>query len=316
MEPVLIAGLAFLTVTSVIITLWWVVASQRELRVRLTSAGKTSADSGPITVRSATLDQFPLMEKLAAAFPWMQRLERLTEQAGWPGSLGRVLGLIVVFAVIGGVVGTVRMGNLIWGILWAAVAGMLPLLYLWYLRKKGLEKFSEQFPEALDMMTRSLRTGYAVGASFQMVAEDMPDPVASEFRRVFEQMALGRPTVEALQEMYERVETEDVRFFYVAVSIQREVGGNLAEILEKLSEVVRERYKLLAFARVLSAQQMASAYCVSASPLVAAFALSFTSPGWFDPMWTWPPGKFVLLGAAVWMAIGFFVLKRIADIKV
>jgi tight adherence protein B len=316
MGPVLIAGLTFLTVASVILALWWVLASQRELRVRLTPAGETAVDSRPTPLGSAILGRFPLMEQLVAVFPWIQRLEQLTEQAGWTGGSGRALGLIAVSAAIGGVIGAVRMGNVIWGILWAVVAGTVPVLYLRYLRHKRLEKFSEQFPEALDMMTRSLRTGYAVGASFQMVAEEMPDPVASEFRRVFEQMALGRPTTEALQEMYDRVKTEDVRFFYVAVSIQREVGGNLAEILDKLSEVVRERYKLLAFARVLSAQQMVSAYCISASPFVAALALTFGSPGWFDPLWAWPPGKYVLLGVGVWMAIGFFVLRRIANIKV
>jgi tight adherence protein B len=256
------------------------------------------------------------MQWITAVFPVMRQLERLTEQAGWPGKSGRALGLIVSFAAAGGVIGAVRMDHWGWGILWAVVMGVLPVLYLRFLRHKRLEKFSEQFPEALDMMTRALRTGYAVGASFQMIAEEMPDPVASEFKRVFEQISLGRPMTEALHEMHDRVKTEDVRFFYVAVSIQREVGGNLAEILEKLAEVVRERFKLLAFARVLTAQQRASAYCVGASPFLAALALSFGSPGWFDPVWIWPYGRLVLLGGFMWMGIGFFVLRRIANITV
>jgi tight adherence protein B len=193
---------------------------------------------------------------------------------------------------------------------------MLPVLYLQSLRRKRLAKFSEQFPEALDMMTRALRTGYAVGPAFQLVAEDMPEPVATEFKRVFEQMALGRPTTEALKEMHDRVNTEDVRFFYVAVGIQREVGGNLAEILEKLAEVVRERYKLLAIASVLSAQQRMSAYCVGASPFVAALTLNLMRPGWFDPMWAWSYGIYVVLGGVAWMGVGFLILKRIANITV
>jgi tight adherence protein B len=257
-----------------------------------------------------------LVGQLAAALPWIRQLERLTEQAGWAGKADRALWLIVIFAAIGGVIGGIRMGGWIWGILWAVVAGTLPVLYLRFLRQKRLEKFSEQFPDALDMMTRALRTGYAVGPAFLMVAEEMPEPVASEFKRAFEELSLGRPTTEVLKAMYDRMGTEDVRFFYVAIGIQREVGGNLAEILEKLSEVVRERFKLLAFAEVLSSQQRAAAYCVAASPFVAALALSFGSPTWFDPVWAWPYGKFVLLGALAMMVTGFFVLRRMANITV
>jgi tight adherence protein B len=240
----------------------------------------------------------------------------LTEQAGWKGRSGLALGLIALFASVGGVLGAIRTNHWVGGIICAVVAGMLPILHLRYRRQKRLERFSEQFPEALDMLTRALRTGYAVGASFQLVAEEMPDPVGSEFRRVFDQIALGRPTVEALQEMHDRIKTEDVRFFHVAVGIQREVGGNLAEILEKLAEVVRERYKLLAFAQTLSAQQRASAYCVAASPFVVALLLTLTSPGWFDPMWEWRYGMHVALGALGMQLAGFLVLRRIANITV
>jgi tight adherence protein B len=314
MGPVLLAGLSFLTVTGVIIALWWLVASERGLQTRL-AQGQATADSLNVS-QAAVFDRFPFLEQMGAVFPWVRQLERLTEQAGWEGKTGRALWLIVLFAVIGGVIGAARMGHWIFGILGAVAAGMLPIFYLHHLRHKRLEKFSEQFPEALDMMTRALRTGYAVGASFQMVAEEMLDPVASEFRRVFDQISLGRPTAETLQELYDRMKTEDVRFFYVAVSIQREVGGNLAEILEKLAEVVRERYKLLAFARVLTAQQRAAAWCVGASPFVAALALAFFSPTWFEPMWTWQYGKLVLLGGFGMMVAGFLVLRRIADIRV
>ncbi len=316
MGPVLIAGLTFLTVAGVILALWWAFASERALRARLAPPGQTIAGSPPTLFQTAVSDRFPVMEQITAALPWIRNLERLTQQAGWEGKSGLALWLIVLFAVIGGVIGAARMGHWVWGILLGAVAGILPVLYLRFLREKRLEKFSEQFPEALDMMTRALRTGYAVGASFQMVAEEMPDPVASEFKRIFEQISLGRPTTEALQELYDRMKTEDVRFFYVAISIQREVGGNLAEIMEKLSEVIRERYKLLAYARVLSAQQKAAAYCIGASPFVAAIALAFLSPKWFDPMWTWPYGKYVLLGALGMMVAGYLVLRRIADIKI
>jgi tight adherence protein B len=315
MGPVLIAGLGFLTVVSVILGLWWAFASERALRARLARTGEAAYDAPETILRRGAVGRSTALDQLAAVFPWIRRLGQLVEHAGWEGKLGRALALIALCAAIGGIIGTARMG-LGWGLALAVSAGMLPVLYLRSLRKKRREKFSEQLPEALDMMTRSLRTGYAVGPAFQLVADEMPDPVATEFRRVFEQMALGRPTTEALREMHDRLNTEDVRFFYVAVGIQREVGGNLAEILEKLATVVRERYKLLAFADVLSAQQRLSAYCVGASPFVAALAMNFVRPGWFDTVWSWPPGPYVLVGGLVWMAIGFLILRRIANITV
>ncbi len=316
MSLILITGLTFVTVGAFALAVAAVVNARAQVRTRLAPAVPTTGVAAPSVIRQDHRRRFGLLPKLATKLQLTQSLDRLTEQAGWKGKSGRALGLIVLFASVGGVVGALRTNHWVGGIICGMVAGLLPILHLRYRRQKRLEKFSEQFPEALDMLTRALRTGYAVGASFQLVAEEMPDPVGSEFRRVFDQISLGRPTVEALQEMYDRIKTEDVRFFYVAVGIQREVGGNLAEILEKLADVVRERYKLLAFAQTLSAQQRASAYCVAASPFVVALLLSLTSPGWFDPMWEWRYGMHVALGALGMQVVGFLVLRRIANITV
>ncbi len=316
MSLILITALTFVTAGAFALAVAAVVNARAQVRTRLAPAVPTTGVAAPSVIRQDHRRRFGLLPQLATKLQLTQSLDGLTEQAGWKGRSGRALGLIALFASVGGVVGAFRTNHWVGGIICAMVAGLLPILHLRYRRQKRIEKFSEQFPEALDMLTRALRTGYAVGASFQLVAEEMPDPVGSEFRRVFDQISLGRPTVEALQEMYERIKTEDVRFFYVAVGIQREVGGNLAEILEKLAEVVRERYKLLAFAQTLSAQQRASAYCVAASPFVVALLLSLTSPGWFDPMWEWRYGIHVALGALGMQLVGFLVLRRIANITV
>ncbi len=316
MSLILITGLTFVTVGAIALAIAAIVNARAQVRTRLAPAVPKTGVAAPSVIRQDHRSRFGWLPQVATKLQLMQSLDRLTEQAGWKGRSGLALGLIALFASVGGVLGAIRTNHWVGGIICAVVAGMLPILHLRYRRQKRLERFSEQFPEALDMLTRALRTGYAVGASFQLVAEEMPDPVGSEFRRVFDQISLGRPTVEALQEMYDRVKTEDVRFFYVAVGIQREVGGNLAEILEKLAEVVRERYKLLAFAHTLSAQQRASAYCVAASPFVVALLLMLTSPGWFDPMWEWRYGMHVALGALGMQVAGFLVLRRIANITV
>ena len=317
MESLLVSGSVFLAVTTIILVFWWVFAAQGALRERLTASGAATGQAASTILREgAPSASLPLLKELSAALPFMQRLEHLTDQAGWPGKGSVVLLPMLGLALCGGMIGTLRFGHWFGVLLCAVIAGLLPIPYLQFRRRQRLEKFTEQFPESLDMITRALRTGYAVGPAFQMVAEEMPDPVASEFRRLFEQITLGRPIIETLQDLHKRMHTEDVRFFYVAVGIQREVGGNLAEILEKLSEVIRERFKLLEFARTLSAQQKVSAYCVAASPFVAALALIFGSPGWFDPLWTWKYGWMVVAGALVWQVIGFLVLKRIANITV
>jgi len=317
MESLLVSGSVFVAVTTIILVFWWIFAVQQVLRERLTPSSVITADGAPTILRQGVPSaNLSLLDEFTSALPLMPRLEHLADQAGWAGKGKAVLLSMLGLALAGGLVGALRFGHWFGPLVCAVIVGAIPIPYLQFRRAKRLEKFTEQFPEALDMMTRALRTGYAVGPAFQMVAEEMPDPVAFEFRRVFEQITLGRPVTETLQDLHKRMHTEDVRFFYVAVGIQREVGGNLAEILEKLSEVIRERFKLLEFARTLSSQQKASAYCVGASPFVAAFALTFGSPGWFEPLLAWKYGWMIMVGALFWQLIGFLVLKRIANITV
>jgi tight adherence protein C len=235
MESLLVSGSVFVAVTTIILVFWWIFAAQKVLRERLTPSGVVAADGAPTILRAGVPSaNVSLLDECTAALPFMPRLEHLADQAGWAGKGKVVLLAMVGLALCGGLIGGLRFGHWFGALVCAAIAGPLPIPYLQFRRAKRMEKFTEQFPEALDMITRALRTGYAVGPAFQMVTEDMPDPVASEFRRVFEQITLGRPVTETLQDLHKRMQTEDVRFFYVAVGIQREVGGNLAEILEKL----------------------------------------------------------------------------------
>ena len=312
----MMAGLVFVTVTGVILAIWWGVASQDAVRARLATQGAVPLVVTPTLVRPTVPDRFPLLAQVAAALPFTRDLDRLTTQAGWAGRSGEVFGYMLVLAVVGAVIGGVRVGHWLAAVVLAIVGAAIPIIYLRYRRVKRIEKFSEQFPDALDMMVRAMRAGYAMGAALQVVADEMPDPAGGEFKRLFEEISLGRPAGEALQNLYERVQTDDVRFFYAAVSIQREVGGNLAEILEKLSVVMRERFRILSYARVLSAQQKGTAYCVAASPFAFAIMFAVLSPGFFDPLLRSPIGPLLIVGALIMQFIGFLLLKRIADITV
>jgi tight adherence protein B len=314
MSAVTVALLTFLTVAGTILAIGWVVASSAALRARL--AGQGTIGPAPTLLRETTPERYPLLRRLSRRLPLAERLPRLAAQAGLPGRTGEVLAAILALALAGGTAGGARTGHLLGVLAGAALGGALPLVYLYHRRSKRLEKFSEQFPDSLDMMTRALRAGYALGGAFQVVADEMPDPVGAEFRQVFQEVSLGRPPDEALRELHRRIESEDVRFFQAAVSIQHEVGGNLAEILDNLSHVIRDRFRILSYARVLSAQHRASAYCVAASPLVIAVMFSIMSPGFFEPLLTHPTGGLLIGAALVLQVIGFIALKRIATIVV
>ena len=179
-----------------------------------------------------------------------------------------------------------------------------------------MQQFEAQFPDGLDAMARAIRAGNALSTAVQLVAEEMPDPIGGEFRRVFEETQLGMDPGEALSRLAERTPTDDVRFFCTAVTIQRGSGGNLAEILDRLSEVIRERFKILSHARALSAQHRWSAICVGLSPVAFALMFELMSPGYFAPMMESPLAPMLLGAGFVMEAIGFFMVWRIAKIKV
>ncbi len=315
MGPLGLSLLTFASITGLVVVIGWAVASSAAIRARLAGEGAAAAPA-PDLLRETAPGRFALFHRLAAAASLDRRIVLLAAKAGLPGKAGEVVALTLLLAAAGAVGGLLRTGQILWVLVGGGLGAALPILYLKYRAQKRLEKFAEQFPDALDMMTRALRAGHAIGGSLQVVAEEMPDPVGMEFRQLFRQVSLGHPADQALKELHDRIETEDVRFFHAAVSIQREVGGNLAEILQGLSEVIRERFRILSYARVLSAQHRASAYCVAASPLAMAIAFHLMSPGFFDPLLEAKIGSLLIGAAIVLQVVGFIALKRVATIEV
>jgi len=219
-------------------------------------------------------------------------------------------------AAVGGAAAWLRTGGLFWGILTAVATGSIPAVYLLYKRARRITRFQTQFPDALDMITRAIRAGNALSGAIKLVGEEMPDPIGAEFRQVDDEIRLGTEPSEALSGLETRMPTEDVRFFCTAIRIQRSAGGNLAEILDRLAEVIRERFKILSYARVLSSQHKWSAICVGLSPIIFGIMFQLLNPGYFDTMLADPIGP-VLIGAGLVLeAIGFFTIWRIAQIKV
>jgi tight adherence protein B len=293
--------------------------AERRIGARLLEVGPSAAEEpseGPAIVRQAMVGAFPKFDRLLHSAGIGSELSALIEQSGvkttpavivmatllCAGALGLAAWVVIRVPMLAGAV---------------AVAGAtLPFLYLMQKRASRRRRFEEQFPEALDLLSRALRAGHALQTALGMVADELPDPVGPEFRKTFEQQNFGLPLNDALTELAARTRLLDVRFFVTAVAIQRETGGNLAEILDNLANVVRERFKLLRQVRVHTAHGRFTGYVLLALPAALGVALSFISPDHMNTLFTQPLGRTMLMGAAVMQTVGYFWIRQVIRIEV
>lgn len=311
-----VAALVFVGLVTLVVGLWWVAAGRRQVRDRLRDAVQTSHARESQIFRAELRLERSGWAALVSRAPFHARLATLAEAAGSRLAAGDVLLIAGAVAVVAGAAGWVRTGNPLWGACAALLLGPLPVVYLCYQRHRRVARAEQQLPDALDMITRSIRAGYALSGAIQLVGEEAPNPIGAEFRRISEEIRLGMDPALALLGLQRRLPTQDMEFFCTAIRIQRSAGGNLAEILDRLSEVIRERFKLLSHARALSAQHRWAAVCVGLSPVGFAMLFALQSPTYFDPLFASPLATY-LIGAGVLMeAIGFFAIWRIAQIKV
>jgi tight adherence protein B len=311
--PLAIAFLVFLAIAVLVVGVWWAAQAERAVRVRLKGSGVAD---GPVQILRTDAEPTEGALTGLVGTGLMQRLGGLVTQAGYKGTTTDVTLMMLTLVVVGGAAGWLRTGAFLWGLLAATCVGPLPIVYLLFRRRRRLNAFQAQFPDALDTITRAIRAGNALAGAIRVVAEDMPDPVGEEFRRVHEEIRLGMDPGEALFRLQSRAPVEDIGFFCTAIRIQRSVGGNLAEVLDRLAEVIRERFKILSYARVLSAQHRWSAICVGLSPALFAVMFELLHPGYFDALKANPMGPWLVTAGLILEAIGFFMIWRIAQIKV
>jgi len=283
------------------------IMAEREMRQRLEDVALLTADTAgkadvQALVREATKGPAPL--------------QRLIERSGvktTPSGIMMKSAAIGVAAVFAATLATQ------YAVGWFA-AGLFglasPFLWLKYRASRRLKRFEEQFPEALDLLSRAIRAGHAFQTAMGMVADEMPDPVGPEFKKAFDQQNFGLPLKEALNQLAERVPLLDVRFFVTAVTIQRETGGNLAEILDNLAHVVRERFKILRQVRVHTAHGRFTGYVLLALPAFLAVALSWINPEFMSPLFHERMGQTMLIGGLVLQTIGFFWIRQVIKIEV
>jgi tight adherence protein B len=310
-----VAALVFVAIVTVIVGIWWVRASGDSVRRRLARQVEDVAPERQLLRADAATSQ-PGWERLARKSDLVGQLARLSEQAGSRRSASQLLLIVAVVAVVGGIIGGWRIGSAGGALISAVVAGALPILQLLHKRNRRLQRFQEHFADAVDMVSRSIRSGNALSAAIQLVSEEMADPIGHEFRHVTEEIRLGLDPGEALLRLQQRVATDDVEFFCTAIRIQRGSGGNLAEILDRLSDVIRKRFELLSHARVLSAQQRYAAIFVGLSPALFSLIFYFLSPGYFDPLIESPMAPMLVSAGLSLEVVGALIIWRLAKIKV
>jgi tight adherence protein B len=273
----------------------------RELRRRLQSeSGPAGLD--PVLLRQGRFSSNAALDRWLSARPWARRVERLLEQADSNLTVAQLLAFSAAGALGGG--SAVTLVGAIPALLLAALGGVAPWSLPLVARERRSRKLSEQLPEAVDMMARSLRAGHALTSAFQLVASEMPEPIAVEFARAYEQQRLGMSVERAVREMAARAPgNADLKIFAVCTVIQKETGGNLSEILDGLGRTVRDRYRFFGKLRAPTAEAPASAWVVSLTPLGIALFLVVTQPGYMRTLLVDPLGQQILaVGMVAWSA--------------
>jgi tight adherence protein B len=255
-------------------------------------------------------------ERVATMGGFSARMDDKLEQAGLPMRAGEFVASTVVCAIAGGLLGAVLVGNILFVLVIAVLASLIPYWWLVRARNQRQKKMAEQLADVLSILASSLRAGHGFLQSLDQVANEISEPSASEFHRVVSEIRLGRPIDEAMIAMADRIGSEDMRWAVMAVNVQREVGGNLAEVLDIVAKTVRERAYIHRQVRVLSAEGRISIGILAALPFGLFLYLALVNPEYVTPLFTHPMGQIMLLTGATLMGIGILVMKKIVRIDV
>lgn len=261
----------------------------------------------PIDTKPGILERF---------FSRFADIDLLFEQADVPFNLTKLVILCVGFALIGTAVGVIA--HIHYAILpfLSLMLGLVPVVYVFWRRKRRLRSFAAQLPDAMEMLARALRAGQSLPAGFHAVSEEMASPLGPEFGRVFEEQNLGISIEDSLEGMTERVPNVDLRFFATSVILQRQTGGDLAEILDKIGYLIRERFQIWGQVQALTGEGRLSGIILMALPFLLFIALYQLNPDYVKILFTHPMGKKMLVGAIVLQVLGAIAIRKIVNIKV
>lgn len=288
-------------------------AKRIERRLLAMSAGQRSVET-PL-LKKRLLSDVPALEKLMLRLPRIHHLDRLLQQSGTSMNVASFIAISLLLA-LAPATAAVSFALPLPAMAVGIVGLLLPSAYVLRLRSRRLRSIEEQLPDALDLMARALQAGHAFSSALNMVATEGPEPIAQEFRITFDEINFGVSLQDALMNLSARVASTDLRYFVIAVLIQRETGGNLAELLTSIATMIRERLRLAGTVRVLSAEGRMSAWILGVLPFLVAGGIELINPDFMQLLWKDPAGVKMVSGALVLMLAGIVWMWRIIAIRV
>jgi len=323
MDLIILSIAFFLVGTVFILGLLYLVISpskNRDLRTRLQSIQVRDQDhdssNNKDLLHQDILSQFPALDRFLSRIPVAAKLNLFIQQSGMDMPIGRMLAITILIYSAICVLGVLFQLKIILVLLLALIFAAIPILVVAIKRSRRFSNFDEQFPDAIDLLARAVRAGHAFTTGFELIGKEMPEPVAGEFRLTYEQQNLGLPLKEAFQNLLIRIPQPDVHIFVTALNIQRESGGNLAEILDNLSKIIRERFKLMKQVKVYTAQGRISLFVLIAVTPVLALFFSISAPEYISLLVTTSLGWKMIITGVVLQILGFFTISRIIRPKI
>jgi tight adherence protein B len=266
--------------------------------------------------RSELMSEIPAMNRALLHVPVATRLKRALDQADLQITVTRLLMFSAMAGLLAAMAASVLTVSLALILFVGLVASSVPFLHVWWARRKRLNKFLEHLPDALELMSRSLQAGHAFAESLHMVSTEMPEPIATEFRKTYEEQNLGLSLKLALENLTQRIPLLDLRMCVTAILIQRETGGNLAEILEKVAHTIRERFRIMEDLKTLTTSSRMSAWILCGLPIFVAVAVTFMNPDYMSVLWKDPRGHNLIAVALGLQLTGMLVVRKILRIKI
>lgn len=271
---------------------------------------------GTEITKKRILSDVPFLNQILLHTPGISQLDRLVIQANAKQPLGFYFLLALLLTAAGFLLGQFLNRSVILNVVLPLLFGSLPLIYLANLKSKRIAKFKKQLPDGLDLIARALKAGHAFTGGLKLAADEIEEPLGTEFSETLDEINFGINVSDALKNLAARIDCEELRFFVVGVILQRETGGNLAELMEVLAGLIRERFKFDGKVRTLAAEGKLSAIILIALPFFIAGWILFSNPGYLNPLFTHTVGRLMLVFAAVMMITGIIVMKKMVNIRV
>ena len=294
-------------------------AKRKRLQKRLAEALLHSAHTEDVEVilaRNELMSEIPWINQFLVRVQAALQLKRMLDQADLHITPSRLVMFSMMAGMLAALTVSVISTSIVMMVVFGLMAASLPFIHVWWKRKKRFDAFLEHLPDALDLMSRALSAGHAFSEALHMVSAEMPEPISTEFRKTYEEQNLGLSLKLALENLTQRIPLLDLRMCVTAVLIQRETGGNLAEILEKVAYTIRERFRIMGDLKTLTTSSRMSAWLLCGLPIGVAVVITVMNPDYMSVLWKDSRGHYLIGAAMIMQVTGMLIIRKILNIKI